>query len=64
MSGDTRFDRVSNQLLLNNKLDFISEFKGESLCVVIGSSWPEDEVLLNYINKNASEDLKIYYCTT
>ena len=59
ISGDTRYDRVSNQLLQNNTLSFISEFKNESLCVVIGSSWPEDEaILLPYINKNASKNLK------
>jgi 3-deoxy-D-manno-octulosonic-acid transferase len=59
VSGDTRYDRVSNQLLQNNSLNFISDFKNDSLCIVIGSSWPEDEtVLIPYINKNASKDLK------
>lgn len=59
ISGDTRFDRVSNQLKQNNDLPFISEFKGNSTCVVIGSSWPEDEsVLIPYINANASKQLK------
>ncbi len=59
ISGDTRYDRVFNQLHQNNQLDFIIEFKAESTCVVIGSSWPEDEaILLPYINTNASEDLK------
>ena len=59
ISGDTRYDRVSNQLSQNNSLNFISEFKDDSLCVVIGSSWPEDEaILMNYINKNASKHLK------
>ena len=59
VSGDTRFDRVSNQLLQNNTLDFISEFKNDSTCIVIGSSWPEDEaILIPYINANASEHLK------
>ncbi len=51
-SGDTRFDRVSKQLEMNNRLDFITQFKGENLCVVGGSTWPEDEALLvDYINK-------------
>ncbi|MFD2915648.1 3-deoxy-D-manno-octulosonic acid transferase [Psychroserpens luteus] len=59
VSGDTRYDRVSNQLNQDNKLDFISEFKGNSTCIVIGSSWEEDEALLiPYINDNASESLK------
>ena len=59
VSGDTRYDRVSNQLNQDNKLDFISEFKGNSTCIVIGSSWEEDEALLiPYINDYASESLK------
>jgi 3-deoxy-D-manno-octulosonic-acid transferase len=52
VSGDTRFDRVSNQLLQDNTLAFISEFKQNNLCIVCGSTWPEDEaVLIDYINK-------------
>ena len=52
VSGDTRFDRVSNQLLQDNNLAFISEFKQNNLCIVCGSTWPEDEaVLIDYINK-------------
>ena len=45
-------------LAQDNRLDFMEQFKGDSLCFVIGSSWPEDEaVLLNFINN--SEDIKI-----
>jgi len=59
ISGDTRFDRVTNQLSQDNTLDFISEFKAESICIVVGSSWTEDEeILLPYINEHASKDLK------
>jgi len=55
VSGDTRFDRVFNQLKQDNNLDFISHFKQESLCIVCGSTWPEDEqVLLDYINSSSS----------
>ena len=51
VSGDTRFDRVSNQLQIDNSLDFIEKFKGNELCVVAGSTWPEDEQLfIDYIN--------------
>ncbi|MDG2052618.1 MAG: glycosyltransferase N-terminal domain-containing protein [Flavobacteriaceae bacterium] len=58
VSGDTRFDRVSNQLLQDNNLAFISEFKQNNLCIVCGSTWPEDEaVLIDYINK-ASDNVK------
>ena len=51
ISGDTRFDRVVAILERNNTLDFIAEFKNNSTTIVIGSSWPKDEVLLTeYIN--------------
>ena len=59
VSGDTRFDRVYDQLQIDNTLDFIEDFKGNSLCVVAGSTWPEDEkLLIDYINRNASPNLK------
>ncbi len=52
ISGDTRFDRVSHQIEQDNSLSFMDEFKGNSLCVVCGSTWPEDEeVLIPYINQ-------------
>ena len=55
VSGDTRFDRVSNQLQIDNHLDFIEEFKQDRLCVVAGSTWPEDEQLfINFINSDSS----------
>ncbi|HET8884820.1 MAG TPA: glycosyltransferase N-terminal domain-containing protein [Salinimicrobium sp.] len=58
VSGDTRFDRVNAQLEANNKIDFISEFKNGQLCIVVGSSWPEDEdLLVDYIN-DTSEAIK------
>lgn len=58
ISGDTRFDRVSHQIEMNNTLKFAEEFKRNSLCFVCGSTWPEDEsVLLDYINA-APENVK------
>lgn len=51
VSGDTRFDRVSHQIEQDNTVEVMDTFIGESLCVVCGSTWPEDEaVLLPYIN--------------
>ncbi|APA00941.1 3-deoxy-D-manno-octulosonic acid transferase [Flavobacterium commune] len=51
VSGDTRFDRVATILEKDNTLDFISEFKNDTLTIVIGSSWPKDEnLLIDYIN--------------
>lgn len=59
VSGDTRFDRVSNQLKVDNTLPFISEFKGENLCMVAGSTWPEGEkFLVEYINNCTHENVK------
>lgn len=59
ISGDTRFDRVSNQLKANNTLDFVETFKNNELCIVAGSTWPEDETLLvNFINSETSKAIK------
>ncbi|WP_353959576.1 3-deoxy-D-manno-octulosonic acid transferase [Aequorivita aurantiaca] len=58
ISGDTRFDRVLKQIEMDNTLKFAEDFKGNSLCIVCGSTWPEDEtVLLEYIN-SAPENVK------
>ena len=51
ISGDTRFDRVANQIDMDNVLRFAEDFIGDSLCIVCGSTWPEDEeVLWEYFN--------------
>ncbi|XLS29748.1 3-deoxy-D-manno-octulosonic acid transferase [Flavobacteriaceae bacterium M23B6Z8] len=51
LSGDTRFDRVVEILERDNTLDFIEEFKKQQLCLVAGSTWPEDEAaLIAHIN--------------
>ncbi|SDI56482.1 3-deoxy-D-manno-octulosonic acid transferase [Winogradskyella thalassocola] len=54
VSGDTRFDRVSNQLKVDNTVSFIEKFKDDKLCVVFGSSWPDDDKLyMDFINSNS-----------
>lgn len=59
IAGDTRFDRVTDQRNLDNDLPFIAAFKGNDLCVVIGSAWPEDDALvIQFINENDSENVK------
>ncbi|WP_136481600.1 3-deoxy-D-manno-octulosonic acid transferase [Cognatitamlana onchidii] len=59
VSGDTRFDRVSNQLLIDNTLDYIKAFKNNQLCIVAGSTWPEDEdLLINFINTHLPDNTK------
>ena len=56
ISGDTRFDRVSRQIEQDNQLEFIESFCGSRLCVVAGSTWPEDEeLLIPYINRSSEE---------
>ncbi|MNF25969.1 3-deoxy-D-manno-octulosonic acid transferase [compost metagenome] len=53
VSGDTRFDRVATILEKDNSLDFISQFKDNTLTIVVGSSWPKDEnLLVDFINSN------------
>lgn len=53
ISGDTRFDRVSQILERANTLEFMLNFKGNQDCLVAGSTWPEDEELLvPYINSS------------
>ncbi|PRX57639.1 3-deoxy-D-manno-octulosonic acid transferase [Flagellimonas meridianipacifica] len=53
VSGDTRFDRVSEILNRDNQLDFMDTFKKERPCFVAGSTWPEDEkILVEYINSS------------
>ncbi|QNK77377.1 3-deoxy-D-manno-octulosonic acid transferase [Winogradskyella sp. PAMC22761] len=59
VSGDTRFDRVSNQLKVDNSVSFIERFKSDNLCVVFGSSWPEDDKLyLDAINNTKNSEVK------
>ncbi len=57
VSGDTRFDRVASILNRDNVLEFIEEFKNNSLTIVVGSSWPKDESLL-VLYINSSENVK------
>lgn len=56
ISGDTRFDRVSHQIEMDNQVGFISEFVGDRLCVVIGSSWVADEhVFIDFVNQSSDD---------
>ena len=53
INGDTRLDRVSEILERNNSLPFMETFKKDQLCLVAGSTWPEDEtILVDYINNS------------
>lgn len=59
VSGDTRFDRVNAQLLQDNQLNFIKEFIDGKLCVVAGSTWPDDEKFVNEFILQNKLDVKI-----
>lgn len=51
VSGDTRFDRVSEILKQDNHLPFMEDFKGSDICFIGGSTWPEDEeIITEFIN--------------
>lgn len=59
VSGDTRFDRVSKQLELDNTVDFIETFIDGKTTIVFGSSWPADDALfVPFINNYNSNDVK------
>lgn len=54
ISGDTRYDRVSEILVRDNSLPFIEEFINGKTTVVFGSSWPKDEsMFVEFINATA-----------
>ena len=56
ISGDTRFDRVLEILKRDNSLLFIEKFKNGKTCIVIGSSWSEDEALfVPFINESTKD---------
>jgi len=46
ISGDTRFDRVAQIIERSNDNDIIRSFKNEQICLVAGSTWPEDETII------------------
>ena len=53
LSGDTRFDRVSEILEEDNNLSFMEHFQGNETCFVAGSTWPEDEeIIVKFINES------------
>ncbi|EAR02278.1 3-deoxy-D-manno-octulosonic acid transferase [Maribacter sp. HTCC2170] len=54
LSGDTRFDRVSEILKRDNSLKFMEQFKATEPCFVAGSTWPEDEeIIVAFVNESS-----------
>lgn len=59
VAGDTRFDRVAEICANVNEINVANTFKNSELCMVIGSSWPQDmSVLLPLIN---NEKIQLKY---
>lgn len=46
LSGDTRFDRVAENVLTVQPLPVIEEFCGKAPVFIAGSTWPQDEQLV------------------
>jgi len=42
ITGDTRFDRVTEIAAQRNEIPLAARFKGQSPCFIIGSAWEED----------------------
>ena len=56
VTGDTRFDRVSEILNEKTELPIISRFKDGKKLLCAGSSWPPDEeIILNYFKTDNGE---------
>jgi 3-deoxy-D-manno-octulosonic-acid transferase len=54
MTGDTRFDRVSQIAAAARDLPAIEKFRGDEMLFVAGSSWEEDEeIITGFINDHA-----------
>jgi len=56
VTGDTRFDRVSQIAAAAKELPVIEKFRGTESLFVAGSSWDEDEdIIARYINANSGK---------
>lgn len=54
INGDTRFDRVIEIAEAYEPVPLIKEFCGDSIVIVAGSTWEEDEMeLLHFVKKHA-----------
>lgn len=57
--GDTRFDKVIQNAERITPVDLISEYKGVDELLILGSSWPEEEIVLESFWKTAPDNLKV-----
>ncbi len=59
ISGDTRFDTVYAAAASISPIETISRFVNDYPCLVAGSTWPEDELLLLKTIHSADHELKL-----
>jgi 3-deoxy-D-manno-octulosonic-acid transferase len=60
LSGDTRFDRVYNNSIQQQKIPLIEKFKENSILIIGGSTWqPEEKILADYSKLNSEQKLII-----
>ena len=57
--GDTRFDRVYQNTKTVSKFDTIEHFCKNSQILLVGSSWPKDESLIENFLKQSAKDVKL-----
>ena len=56
--GNTKFDRALKILSNNTEIEYLSKFKSNKMCLVLGSVWKKDlEIILK--NLNELKNLKI-----
>jgi 3-deoxy-D-manno-octulosonic-acid transferase len=59
VSGDTRFDRVTEIVKTPPELSIINAFCGNSRVMVAGSTWEDDEVILSAYADETQHQLKL-----
>lgn len=55
VSGDTRFDRVKQNLKRDNRVEFLKEFTAAHTTLVLGSSWEAEERLAKILTEKQPE---------
>lgn len=55
VAGDTRFDRVWELIKEDCHLPIFDQFVNNDFCIVAGSTWPQDETILEALLKNNAE---------
>ncbi|RYZ30785.1 MAG: 3-deoxy-D-manno-octulosonic acid transferase, partial [Sphingobacteriales bacterium] len=59
VAGDTRFDRVIDIAEKGEPISLIEEFAGKTPVLIAGSSWPQDETILQKTMAATGEKLKL-----